>query len=137
MLKKLFLTVAMSLTALTTAAAQSVAGEWDASMNTPGGPRPFKIVFVQEGEKLTGTVKRASGDVPLDGTIKGNEVKFRYMINYNGNPLAMTMTATLAGNALTGTVDIGGQMQDEFAAKRAAAAAPPFASPSHPDARDE
>ena len=124
-MKKLLLTVAMSLTALATAAAQSVAGEWDASMNTPGGPRPFKIVFVQEGEKLTGMVKRPTGDVPLEGTIKGTAVKFRYVISYNGNPLTMEVTTTLSGNEMKGAIDIAGQMQDEFSAKRTGSATPP------------
>jgi len=123
-MKKLLLTVAMSLTALTSAAAQSVAGEWDASMNTPGGPRPFKIMFVQTGEQLTGTVKRATGDVPLEGTIEGTAVKFRYAIIYNGGPLTMEVTSTLVGNELKGSI-IAGQMQEEFAARRAVASRPP------------
>ncbi len=125
MIKKLLLTVALSLTAVATAAAQSVSGEWDASMNTPGGPRPFKIVFVQEGEKLTGTVKRATGDVPLEGTIKGTAVKFRYTINYNGNALPMEVTTTLSGNEMKGSIDIAGQMQDEFTARRTGSTPPP------------
>ncbi len=131
-MKKLFLAAVLGVFAMTmaatSAAAQSVSGEWDASMNTPGGPRVFKIVFVQEGEKLTGTVKRSTGDVPLEGTVKGSEVKFRYMINYNGNSIAMAMTATLSGaNDMKGQVDIAGQMQDEFSAKRVAGATPPDA----------
>lgn len=123
-MKKLLLTVAMSLTALSTAAAQSVAGEWDASMNTPGGARPFKVVFVQNGEQLTGTVKRSTGDVPLEGTIKGTAVKFRYMINYNGSPLTMEVSSTLAGDEMKGSIDIASQMQEAFVAKRATAASP-------------
>jgi len=123
-MKKLLLTVAMSLTALTTAAAQSVAGEWDASMNTPGGPRPFKVIFVQSGETLTGTVKRATGYAPLEGTIKGTAVKFRYMINYNGSPIAMEVTSTLSGNDMKGQIEIASQMQEAFVATRAGAAAP-------------
>ncbi len=118
------LTVAMSVVSLSTAAAQSVAGEWDAAMNTPGGARPFKVLFVQQGETLSGTVKRATGDVPLEGTIKGMAVKFRYMISYNGSPIAMEVTSTLAGDEMKGSVDIAGQMQEAFTAKRAAGTAP-------------
>lgn len=117
-MKKLLLSLALSLVAVTTAAAQSIAGEWDASMNTPGGARAFKIVFVQNGEVLTGTVKRPTGDVPLQGTIKGNEVKFSYSIQYGGNPVSMAMTATLAGNTMKGQVDIASQVQEEFSATR-------------------
>ncbi len=106
------------------ASAQSIAGEWDATMNTPGGVRNFKIAFQVDGEKLSGTVKRQAGDVPLAGTIKDSLVTFRYTVDYNGNPLTLTMSATLKGDAMKGTVDFGGAAQDEFSAKRASAAPP-------------
>jgi hypothetical protein len=62
------LSLVLSLLLSGVAAAQTspVVGEWAASMNTPGGARPFGLLFKVEGEKLTGTVKRASGDVPLE-----------------------------------------------------------------------
>ena len=83
-MKKLLLTLALSFFAIAAAAAQSVTGDWDASMNTPGGTRNFRLILKQDGEKLTGTVKREAGDVPLDGTVTGNTVKFSYSIAYNG-----------------------------------------------------
>lgn len=118
-MKSLFLalTLAGSLSAVP-AAAQSIAGEWDAAMNTPGGVRNFKIVFQADSGKLTGTVKRASGDVPLEGTIKGNAVRFSYTIDYNGNPLLLTVNATLDGDVLKGTIDLGGNAEEEFSARR-------------------
>lgn len=106
-------------------AAQSLAGEWDASYNTPGGVRSFKIVFQVSGDQLTGTVKRQAGDVPLTGTVKGDTVSFSYTIVYNDNPLVLTVTARLQGDLLTGVVDFGGAAQEEFSAKRAARAPPP------------
>jgi hypothetical protein len=125
-MKNLLLTLGLSLLAASGAAAQSLSGAWDGSMNTPGGARPVNLVLVQDGEKLTGTVKRPTGDVPLEGTVKGSEVRFRYMINYGGNPIAMEVTATLAGaSEMKGSVDIAGQVKEEFSATRAAAAAPP------------
>lgn len=111
----LFLALASTLGV---AAQNSVAGEWDAAMNTPGGPRPFKIAFKVEGEKLTGTVKRASGDVPLTGTIKGTDITFAYTINYNGNDLTLSFTGKLTGDNITGTVSFGGNAEDTWTAKR-------------------
>ena len=124
-MRKFLMVAAMALMTATTAAAQAITGEWDATMGSPGGPRTFKILFVQTGEKLTGTVKRASGDAPLEGTVKGDQVKFSYTITYNENPIVMTMTATLSGDEMKGQVDIASQMQDAFAAKRVAAPAKP------------
>ncbi len=131
MMKKLMLAVAMSVVSLSSAAAQTVTGEWDGAMNTPGGPRPMKLVFVQQGEILTGTVKRASGDVPLEGTVKGNAVKFRYTINYNGGQVAMEVTTTLSGEEMKGSVDMNGMAQEEFTAKRVGGATP--AAPQKPE----
>jgi hypothetical protein len=119
-MKLLVRLLALTLFTSTAALAQSLTGEWDASMNTPGGARTFKILFAQSGEKLTGTVKRPTGDVPLTGTAKGKEVFFTYLINYGDKPLAMEVTATLAGNEMTGKIDLGGQVQEAFSAKRAA-----------------
>ena len=88
-------------------------------MNTPGGVRNFKLVFTVDGEKLTGTVKRAAGDVPLVGTIKGSDLQFAYSIKYGDGDLTISMTGKVDGDSISGTVSFGesGQ-QDEWSAKR-------------------
>lgn len=105
----------------TMAQTSSIAGEWDAAMNTPGGVRNSKIIFKVDGEKLTGTVKRQSGDVPLEGTIKGSDVKFSYVIRYGENDLVIAITGKLDGDTIKGIVSFGGQAEDQWSAKRAAA----------------
>ena len=99
----------------------SVAGEWDAMFTTPGGTSNFKIIFEVDGEKLTGTVKRSSGDRPLEGTIKGNDLKFSYSIFYNGNALLLSYTGKRDGDKISGLVFFGesGQSSD-WSATRAA-----------------
>ena len=109
------------------ARAQSVAGEWDAAMNTPGGVRNFKLVFSVTGDSLRGTVKRAAGDVTLVGVVKGDSLSFSYLISYEGNPLLMSIKAAVVGDSLKGFVDFGGMLQDSFWAKRVAPAPPPAA----------
>ena len=103
----------------TMAQSSSIAGEWDASMNTPGGVRTYKVIFKVEGEKLTGTVKRPGGDVPLEGTIKGKDIQFTYTVQYNGNNLTIGIIGKLEGDTITGTVSFGesGQ-QDGWSAKK-------------------
>lgn len=99
----------------------SVAGEWDGSFDTPGGARPFKLVFVVDGEKLTGTAKRSSGDVPLTGTIKGDVINFSYTINYGGNDLTLIYSGKVTGDSMSGTVSFGGNAEESWSAKRAPA----------------
>lgn len=102
----------------------SVAGEWDGAFNTPGGTRPFKIVLEADGEKLTGTAKRSSGDVPITGTIKGDAIEFSYTINYGGNDLTMTFSGKVSGDKMNGIVSFGGQAEEAWSAERAKAEKP-------------
>ncbi len=116
-----------ALAAAPTASAQTavnIAGEWNATMNTPGGPRAFKVVFIQQGDSLSGTVRRATGDVPLQGKVKGNDVTFQYTIDYGGNALTLVVSTTVTGDAMKGSIDLGGATET-FSAERAAAAKPP------------
>lgn len=107
-----------------TFAADSVAGLWNASMETPGGTSAFQLDLKVRGDTLGGTVKRARGDVALSGTVKGNVVDFSYTIDYNGNPFTLSVHATVSGDTMTGTVDLGGNAEEPFSATRAAAARP-------------
>ncbi|MHB1096273.1 MAG: hypothetical protein ACYC3F_08860 [Gemmatimonadaceae bacterium] len=116
-----------AVTAAPTASAQStanIAGEWNATMNTPGGSRSFKIDFVQAGDSLSGMVRRATGDVPLQGKVKGNDVTFQYTIDYGGNALTLVVSTTVTGDTMKGAIDLGG-VTETFSAERAPAAKPP------------
>lgn len=119
-MRKLLAVLVASVISTSGVSAQSVAGNWDASYNTPGGPRTFKVVLIQDGEKLTGTVKREQGDSPLAGTTKSDSVRFSYQIEYNGNKLEMTVVAKVTGDAMKGVVDFAGQAQEPFEAKKTA-----------------
>ncbi|MEP6835524.1 MAG: hypothetical protein ABJB74_19210 [Gemmatimonas sp.] len=112
----------ISAATVSSASAQSIAGDWNASYNSPGGPIAFKLAFIVDGEKLTGTVKRSSGDVPLTGTVKGDSVRFSYTIKYGDNDLLLSIVAKVTGGtAMKGSVDFAGQAQESFEAKKASA----------------
>lgn len=101
----------------------SVAGEWDAMMNTPGGAVPLKLIFVVDGEKLTGTAKRTRGDVALTGTIKGSDITFSYTIDYNGNAFTMNFAGKVEGDKINGAVSFG-NTEESWAATRTKADKP-------------
>lgn len=124
-MRTIFSLAIAALVYMSPAALPSIAGEWNASYSTPGGTTAFKIVFVVDGEKLTGTVKRASGDVPLSGAVKGDSARFVYTIQYNDHPLDMTVSAKVTGDDMKGIVDFGGNAQEVFQAKRASAPGKP------------
>ncbi len=79
MKKAAILIMALATTGLFLAAAQAqpnVSGEWTFTMSTPRGARTNDVTFVQEGEKLTVTMKRERGDSTGAGTIKGQEIEW-------------------------------------------------------------
>lgn len=113
--------ITLSLIFAAAASAQkSVSGEWDAVFNTPGGSQPLKLILKVDGEKLTGTARRSRGDVPLTGTIKGDDITFAYTIDYNGNPVTIMFTGKVKGDTMGGTVSFNDNASDEWSAKRAA-----------------
>lgn len=120
-------TLLLALIAVTglasTVAAQSMAGEWDASMESPGGVRTSKLILVVDGQKVTGTVKREAGDAALTGTIVGDTLRFSYTITYNNNSLLMSVVALRTPEGLRGTVSFGGQESAPWWAVRPAAPA--------------
>lgn len=114
------------------AAAQSpdVSGDWDLTINSPQGPRQVKASFKQEGEKLTGGLKGQAGELPLDGTVKGKEVKFKYTIKFQDQGLVITMTGAIDGDEMKGDADFGGFAQGDWNAKRSSAATASGAAPA-------
>lgn len=126
-MRQLFAVTVASVVSIVSASslrAQSIAGDWDASYNSPGGPIAFKLALKVDGEKVTGTVKRSAGDSPLTGTVKGDSVSLNYSIKYGDNEVAVTIVAKVTGgNAMKGSVDFAGQVQEAFEAKKVSATA--------------
>ena len=121
MKKTLFAGLLFSLTLIFSASAsaqKSVAGEWDATFNTPGGPQMLKLVLKVDGEKLSGTAKRSRGDVALTGTIKGDDITFSYTVEYNGNAITVTFTGKVKGDTMGGAVSFNDTAGDDWSAKR-------------------
>ena len=122
----LFFVLILSATVVV-AQSPDVNGTWDATLTSPQGTFNVKMALKQDGEKITGAVKGQNGELPLQGTLKGKDVTIKYTVNFQGNDLPITITATADATSLKGTADYGGFAQGDFTAKKAgdgAAAAP-------------
>lgn len=143
----LLFALGLSLLASLPALAQSspAAGAWDLTMNTPNGPVKFRALLAVEGETLTGELRRegggGAGGLAVKGTAKGAAVEFGYTVKFQDNDLQITMTGTVNGDSVKGTVSFGGFVEDEWSGTRAAAttaaapaapATPPAATPASP-----
>jgi hypothetical protein len=111
----------------------SVTGDWDVTVQSPQGVTNVLVTLKQDGEKLDGLFKSPLGELPFSGTLTGNEMKFNFMFPVDGQPLAITMTGKVEGDAITGKADFGGFAEGDWSAKRAApgaAAAAPAVTPA-------
>jgi hypothetical protein len=132
-MKRLFFPAFVAILLLTTTAlaqSTSVTGDWQVTITSPNGTREVKASFKQEGEKLTGVFKGERGELPLQGTIKGKEVKFTYTVKFQDQDLAITMTGNVDGNTMTGKADFGGFAEGDWSAKRATEAAAASQAPA-------
>ena len=101
----------------------NVTGDWDVTINSPQGARTGTLSFKQEGEKLTGVLKNQRGDVPIDGSVKGKEIKFKYTVKFQDQDLVITMSGAVDGDSMKGDADFGGFAQGDWNSKRASAPA--------------
>lgn len=130
--------VALALLVAAPAFAQtSIAGDWDMTINSPQGANTSKVTFKQDGEKVDGLFKSPAGELAFTGTLTGDALKFTFQIQFQGQPLDILMTGTVAGAEMTGKANFGGMVDGDWTAKRsestttaAATTTPPAATAS-------
>ena len=105
--------------ALATAAlsAQSVAGDWDLSINGPEGVITATANLKQDGEKITGSITSPQGTVDLTGTCKGKTVNIAFQIQGPQGALDIKVNGEVDGSDMKGIIDFGMGMA-EFTAKK-------------------
>lgn len=104
------LLAALALLALALpASAQSVAGTWELTWETPRGAQTTTFVFAQDGMNVTGTARISRGEmvreVPIkDGMLHGDQLTFAIELGMGQRALVQTFTATVKGDAMEGKV---------------------------------
>jgi hypothetical protein len=113
-------TAAFLLAAVLTAGAQStdVSGNWKLTFETPNGAANPSVVLKQEGEKLTGTYKGRFGESPLEGTVKGKEIKFTVKVNAQGQEFKLEYAGAVEGDTMKGKVKFGDMGEADFSGKK-------------------
>jgi hypothetical protein len=132
MIRSRFITVAglvALLIAPTLAAAQSdkpvdVSGEWERTVETPGGNFTSTMKLEKQGDTLSGvTVRRDGTETALkDVKLAGRTLTFSQDVTFNGMDLHLAYTGTVDGDTIKGTFEGGGQTMN-WSAKRASAVA--------------
>ncbi|HWQ35315.1 MAG TPA: hypothetical protein VNQ79_20890 [Blastocatellia bacterium] len=113
--------LALSVPALAQTA--QVAGEWDLTITSPQGSNTTRAVLKQEGDKITGVFRGQRGELPLQGSVTGKEIKVTFTVRFQDNDLPITLKGNVDGDTMKGTADFGGFAEGEWSGKRAEAAA--------------
>jgi hypothetical protein len=113
-------TAAFLLYSVLTVGAQStnVSGNWKLTFETQNGAANPSVVLKQDGEKLTGTYKGRFGESPLEGAVKGKEIKFTVKVNAQGQEFLLEYAGTVEGDTMKGKVKFGEMGEADFSGKK-------------------
>jgi hypothetical protein len=101
------------------AAKIDVTGKWTFNVETSAGSGTPTITLKQDGDKLTGHYSGQLGEADLTGTVKGQEIAFKFSVDAQGNNLDCTYSGTIEGkDSLKGKVNIAGLADGTFTAKK-------------------
>lgn len=97
----------------------AVDGNWNLTMQTPMGERNATLDLKSAGGSLTGTQGADGNSTEIfDGTVNGNDVAWKVSIS-NPMPLTLEFKGTVAGDAISGEMDLGFMGSFPFTGKRA------------------
>ena len=99
--------ILMLLISISVAAADAnVAGAWNVKVSGDSGNADQKIDLKQDGNKISGTFKGPRQSGTIEGTLDGNNIKFRVKafvpLDYVGTVDGDTMKGTLTGRGKSG-----------------------------------
>ena len=95
-----------------------VTGVWDMLVDTPQGQMNIVGTFKQEGEKLTGTQASPMGEVALEGTVIGTEIKYTIVIDMQGQQMTIVFGGKVEGDTMNGIFELGGMGSSTWSAKK-------------------
>lgn len=94
-------------------------GEWVLTVESPNGTGSRTVTFVQEGERLTGTIASSMAAGPLEGTLEGNVVHFVAEVAMSTGSFPVVYDAIYRdGRLVEGFVDFGDYGSGTFTGAR-------------------
>jgi len=89
-------------------AAHDISGNWEFTVDTAAGSGSPSFVFTQTGETLKGTYTGLFGKAELTGTVKGDQIDFKFNFSYSGESGVAHYTGTIESDTkMKGKVQIG------------------------------
>jgi hypothetical protein len=96
--------------------------KWSQPGRDGGAARETTLKLKMDGDKLTGKISGRNADVDIeDAKIKGDEVSFKVVREFNGNKMSQKFTGKLSGDSIKGKVSTernGEARERDWEAKR-------------------
>lgn len=87
------------------ASAQSIAGTWDLTWETPRGAQTVTFVLAQDGMNVTGTAQMRMGEVAIkNGMLHGDHLTFTLELGMGERTMTQSFSATVSGDAMDGKI---------------------------------
>jgi hypothetical protein len=120
---KALMAAALVVCAAPAFAQTNVTGDWEVTIVSPQGSSTSHVTLKQDGDKVSGLFKSPNGELPFEGgTVTGDELKFVFTVDFQGNPLPITLTGKVGGATIVGKADFGGFAEGDWNAKKVDAA---------------
>ncbi len=118
-MKRILLALLVLVFTLGVFAAADLNGKWRITTQSPMGERSSDMSIVQESEKIEVTISSQRGDQVFQGSVKGDEVSWSGTRRTpNGDEFTVTYRGRIEGNAMKGTVEMGGRGSFDWKAER-------------------
>ena len=97
----------------------SANGTWNTTINTPMGAQNGTLELNVDGSDLSGKMSSPQGEMAIEnGAIDGDSLSWKAAITAP-MPMTLEFSATVDGDAITGTVKLGAFGEAEFSGNRA------------------
>lgn len=97
----------------------SANGTWNTTINTPMGAQNGTLELNVDGGDLSGKMSSPQGEMAIEnGAIDGDSLSWKAAITAP-MPMTLEFSATVDGDAITGTVKLGAFGEAEFSGTRA------------------
>ena len=97
----------------------SANGTWNTTINTPMGAQNGTLTLTTDGAELGGTMSSPQGEMAIEnGAVDGDTLTWKAAIT-SPMPMTLEFSASVDGDAITGTVKLGAFGEAEFSGTRA------------------
>lgn len=97
----------------------TLSGSWQLEIVSPQGTRMPTMILTQTGTQVSGSYKSMRGDVPIGGTIQGNEFSLTVkIVGQQNDTLVVEYKGRVTGDTLAGRVMMGPRGEANFTGKR-------------------